>query len=699
MSKKSPESYRYVTCRPRESMSKFIHVVLSWWLTSFLLSSLALGDNPPPAPEKLGPILSELESELGKYGFTIAPRESDDAKIAKAFGFSVQKENTASAAAAQILNEKAVFDGRQHVVFGAVTSILSREQLTEAQAIQGVKNLRAALDKTRRIKDLSKALAIVISQDGQPQKEANGFDGYRGVTIPYNLPPEGIIGLISEDPAQEPLYQEFLAARGKALPDVLKKAFGKEGPTLAAASKVVCSDPTLQAAGRRFEVDGKAFRVRAYTPRIELSWPEIKFSRSSSNFTARIQNEDGVETFLNINRLKDRIEITAERNGLKQKIYLTPDCLFFKAEISRYFKRNRAVFSGQELESQETFDSSGNLISRDLYHPRPKSLEELYGHLPAAEKEHHLRTGMRQDREIITVLDLGVDYNHPDLGYKIVRTPDGAMKGWDYDSNTDRPYDQRFDIIGRIMKNKPYQHHGSHVAGIAAQGSDDLAILPLRHSMAFGTSLAKFYQAIKDAHETGSRIVNISMGAQDERAFKGLKRAMLDFPDMLFVIAAGNDHKDMDKKENIEYPAAYHDLPNVLVIASSDSKGNPSSFSNFGKTSVHLAAPGEDILSAWPEDGGRKKASGTSMAAPFVSNVAGKMRLINRALLGPELKKLLLQAIVTNPSWSKDHPIAMEGNIDEKKALELARESKDQLKADGAPHKKVSPGPSTHEAN
>ena len=81
------------------------------------------------------------------------------------------------------------------------------------------------------------------------------------------------------------------------------------------------------------------------------------------------------------------------------------------------------------------------------------------------------------------------------------------------------------------------------VAGIAARGSDDISILPIRSSK---SKVKKFYDSIEYAHKKGSRIVNVSLGSEAQSAFKPLSDAIHDHPDMLFVVAAGNTGNNLD---------------------------------------------------------------------------------------------------------------------------------------------------------
>ena len=116
---------------------------------------------------------------------------------------------------------------------------------------------------------------------------------------------------------------------------------------------------------------------------------------------------------------------------------------------------------------------------------------------------------------------------------------------------------------------------------------------------------------------------------------------------MLFIAAAGNDSgNDNDTKP--VYPAAI-DEPNMLTVAATDEKDKLANFSNIGKNSVHLGAPGVGVYSTIP---GNKyaKMDGTSMACPHVAGAAALVWSANPKMTYKEVKSRLMDSVDQIPA-------------------------------------------------
>lgn len=132
---------------------------------------------------------------------------------------------------------------------------------------------------------------------------------------------------------------------------------------------------------------------------------------------------------------------------------------------------------------------------------------------------------------------------------------------------------------------------------------------------------------------------------------------------ILFVAAAGNDGTNNDRRPH--YPSNY-DLPNVISVAALDRNDELASFSNFGSKSVHIAAPGKDILSTWLKSRYRE-ASGTSMATPYVSGVAALIVAQEPDISMTDLRKRILDSVDRLPSL--DGKVSTGGKLNAANAL------------------------------
>jgi cell wall-associated protease len=118
-------------------------------------------------------------------------------------------------------------------------------------------------------------------------------------------------------------------------------------------------------------------------------------------------------------------------------------------------------------------------------------------------------------------------------------------------------------------------------------------------------------------------------------------KAVAKSPNTLFVFAAGNDGADND-----QFPTSPTNIvaDNEISVAATYQDAFLATFSNYGAEMVDVAAPGMLINSQIPGDD-QLVVSGTSQAAPYVANIAGKIVDANKGLKPVEIKKILMQTV------------------------------------------------------
>lgn len=276
----------------------------------------------------------------------------------------------------------------------------------------------------------------------------------------------------------------------------------------------------------------------------------------------------------------------------------------------------------------------------------------------------------------VGIIDEGYMYTHEDLqanagvnsgeiaGDKKDNDGNGLVDdvyGWDFDGNNNTVFDGIND------------DHGTHVAGtIGAVGGNgkgvagvcwNVKLLNAKFLGSRGGTLANAIKAVDYFTALKTRTVNPlnivatnnswGGGAKSDFLSQAIERA--NQAGILFVAAAGNETNNNDA--NPSYPASYTNS-NVISVAALTSTGGLATFSNYGATSVHLAAAGQDIVSTVPVKSGKNivsgyaKYSGTSMATPHVTGAVALYAATHSNAPVEEIKNAILNAVIPTSAVS-----------------------------------------------
>lgn len=237
----------------------------------------------------------------------------------------------------------------------------------------------------------------------------------------------------------------------------------------------------------------------------------------------------------------------------------------------------------------------------------------------------------------------------------------------------DNPYDLKDSLYGNNNVKGPTSSHGTFVAGIIgasrknnneAMGIADCVEIMCVRMLGGGDERDKDVAlAIKYAVNKGAKVINMSFGKyfspekyMVDEAIKYAKKH-----NVILVHAAGNEALNNDIEPH--YPTPYDENYNLLtdlwieVGASTYDMKNPiASFSNYGKNTVDIFAPGEEIFSLSP-DNKFESSSGTSAAAPVVTGVVALLMSYFPELTPNEIKEIILKSVykTKSPKKSKNY--------------------------------------------
>lgn len=215
---------------------------------------------------------------------------------------------------------------------------------------------------------------------------------------------------------------------------------------------------------------------------------------------------------------------------------------------------------------------------------------------------------------IVAVVDTGVAFEHPELSGRLWAHPvESALAANGVDDDGNGFVDDRigWDFYDNDSMPRDEHGHGTLVASLigapAGNGEGGVGVSPTARIMAlragndFGSlPLTASISAFTYAAKRGARIINFSAGSTFYSSSMLASIQWLATKGVLFVAAAGNGGSDGlgDNNDSTPFYPASYPVANVISVAALDADGDLTSFSNYGASSVHIAAPGANIFGA-----------------------------------------------------------------------------------------------------
>jgi subtilisin family serine protease len=296
------------------------------------------------------------------------------------------------------------------------------------------------------------------------------------------------------------------------------------------------------------------------------------------------------------------------------------------------------IMSANEIQSVVSASSASYAQSS-----APVQVSQAWGHI----------TQSQTPAVVVAVVDTGVDYSHSiftnsnsiwNNSAEVASNgvdDDGNgyvddVRGWNFISNSNNPMDDN--------------GHGTHAAGVViglgqnifanSLSTSIIQVMPLKFMDSTGSgTTSNAISAIYYAINNGARVINNSWGGP------GYSQALHDaltfaYNHGVFIASAAGNYGTNNDASPL-YPASLP-IPSQMSVAATDNLDHLASFSSYGPSSVHLAAPGVTVLSTYLSQQFAYM-SGTSMATPFVAGVAALLFHENQNMTGYQVKQLMLK--------------------------------------------------------
>jgi subtilisin family serine protease len=303
--------------------------------------------------------------------------------------------------------------------------------------------------------------------------------------------------------------------------------------------------------------------------------------------------------------------------------------------LSDYFKKPN--YSEVEVNAIKTEDKA---LQQSIYAVKVLAFDNDFETVPEA-----IEVFKDNLKSINEMLDYGLNKNFN--GRKVVGDNPNDINDKNYGNGNVRPRDKS-------------ESHGTHVAGIIAsernngKGVNGVAanvlIMPIR-AVSNGDEYDKdIALAIRYAADNGAKIINMSFGKYYSPHSQWVKDAIAyaETKDVLLVHGAGNESLNLDSKPNFptDQENGVEFANNFISVGATEQKYGSrlvASYSNYGKNSVDVFAPGSNIYSTYPNNT-YKAIDGTSMAAPGVAGVAALIRSQYPKLSAAQVKQIIMDS-------------------------------------------------------
>jgi cell wall-associated protease len=328
-----------------------------------------------------------------------------------------------------------------------------------------------------------------------------------------------------------------------------------------------------------------------------------------------------------------------------------------KADYEKEWQEAQAQYS-QFQQLYKAYQTASSLIQSHLGRQdfTEQDLAGITSTDPKVVQARSLLSYMAQNNLTKEAFTEGEDYFMAKLKYHLNPEYNSrAIVGDNYQDVKEKGYGNN-DVTGAFAE------HGTHVAGIIGANrhnnlgikgiADNVKIMVVR-AVPNGDERDKdVANAIYYAVDNGARVINMSFG-KDYSPHKEAVDAAVKYAEdkgVLLVHGAGNDAKNIDEADNFPTPriSDKKEVKNWLEVGASswgDAARFVGDFSNYGKRSVDVFAPGVDVYSTIPKQG-YKSNSGTSMAAPVTSGVGALLLSYFPELTAEQVRDIILKSTV-----------------------------------------------------